>query len=68
MSPYKALYGRKCHTSLTWSERGEKSIMRIHEYLYKTQVIQAGMKAAQYEHKSYIIKATRNIWWEIMFL
>jgi hypothetical protein len=50
MSPFEALYGRRCRTPLNWSETGERKIFRpdlVVEAEDKVRVIQANLKTAQ---------------------
>ncbi|XP_004497965.1 uncharacterized protein [Cicer arietinum] len=57
MVPYEALYGRKCRTSLCWSEVGDKGILGpevIQETTEKIKVIKDKLKIAQSRQKSYV--------------
>ena len=56
MSPFEALYGRRCQTPLMWSEVGERSLFGL--YMIKedeAQVakIRENLKIAQSKQKSY---------------
>jgi hypothetical protein len=56
MSPFEALYGRKCRTPLFWNQTGERQVfgpdaLRIAEE--KVQVIRQNLKATQSRQKSY---------------
>jgi hypothetical protein len=56
MSPFEALYGRRCRTPLSWSETGERKIFGpdlIVEAEDKVRIIQANLKTAQSRQKSY---------------
>ena len=56
MAPFKALYGRRCRTPLSWYETGERQIFGpdlVTEAEEKVCVIQANLKAAQSRQKSY---------------
>jgi hypothetical protein len=56
MSPFEALYGRRCRTPLSWSETGERKIFGpdlVVEAEDKVRVIQANLKTAQSRQKSY---------------
>jgi hypothetical protein len=56
MAPFKALYGRRCRTPLSWSETGERKILGpdlVTEAENKVKLIQANLKAAQSRQKSY---------------
>jgi hypothetical protein len=59
MSPFEALYGRPCHTPLSWSESGERVIFGpdiMTEAEEKVKQIQANILAAQSRQKSYTDK------------
>ena len=59
MSPFEALYGRKCRTPLMWSEVGERSIVGpalIKEAEKRVAEICKKLKAAQSRQKSYVDK------------
>jgi hypothetical protein len=50
MTPFKALYGRKCKTPLNWIEPGERryyGIDFIDEAEMKVHIIQQNMKTVQ---------------------
>ena len=56
MSPFEALYGRKCRTPLFWNQTGERQVfgpnsLRIAEE--KVQFIRQTLKTAQSRQKSY---------------
>jgi hypothetical protein len=56
MSPFEALYGRRCRTPLSWSETGERKIFGpdlVVEAEDKVRIIQANLKTAQSRQKSY---------------
>jgi hypothetical protein len=56
MAPFEALYGRRCRTSLNWSEPGERYFFRpymVKEVEEKVQKIIHNMKKAQTRQKSY---------------
>ncbi|XP_073223510.1 uncharacterized protein [Cicer arietinum] len=56
MTPFEALYGRKCRTPLCWSEVGDKGILGpevIQETTEKIKVIKDKLKIAQSRQKSY---------------
>jgi transposase InsO family protein len=49
MAPFKALYGRRCRTPLSWSKTGERQIFGLDlvtEAEDKVKLIQANLKAA----------------------
>jgi hypothetical protein len=59
MTPIEALYGRPCHTPLSWSESGERVIFGpdiVIEAEEKVKQIQANIIAAQSRQKSYTDK------------
>jgi hypothetical protein len=64
MSPFEALYGRKCRTPLMWSEVGERALVGptlIKEAEEKVAEIREKLKAAQSRQKSYADKKRREI-------
>jgi hypothetical protein len=64
MSPFEALYGRKCRTPLMWSEVGERALVGpelIKEAKERVAEIQVKLKAAQYRQKSYADKTRREV-------
>jgi len=64
MSPFEALYGRKCRTPLMWSEVGEHSLVGpalIKEAEERVAEIREKLKAAQSRQKSYADKKMREI-------
>jgi hypothetical protein len=59
MLPFKALYGRPCHTPLSWFESGERVIFGpdiVTEAEEKVKHIQANILATQSRQKSYANK------------
>jgi hypothetical protein len=59
MSPFEALYGRKCRTPLMWSEVGERALVGsalIKEAEERVADIQEKLKAAQSRQNSYADK------------
>jgi hypothetical protein len=68
MSPFKALYGRPCHTPLSWSESGERVIFDsdiVTEAEEKVKQIQANILTAQFQQKSYANKRRRSLEFEV---
>jgi hypothetical protein len=64
MSPFEALYGRKCKTPLMWSEVGERALVGpalIKEAEEKVAEIREKLKAAQSRQKSYADKKRREV-------
>jgi hypothetical protein len=56
MSPFEALYGRKCNTPIRWdnlADRGSELLKEMEEKLLK---IKQNLKAVQYRQKSYADK------------
>jgi hypothetical protein len=54
IAPFEALYGRKCRTSLYWSETGESQLFRpkiIKEAERQVQVVRENLKVAQQGRK-----------------
>ena len=59
MAPFEALYGRRCRIPLSWSQTGERKIFGpelVVEAEEKVKVIQANLRAAQSQQKSYFDK------------
>jgi hypothetical protein len=66
MSPFEALYGRKCQTPLMWSNIGEKTLEGpafVKEAEEKVAPIRKRLLEAQSRQKSY----ADNRWWELRF-
>jgi hypothetical protein len=64
MAPFEALYGRKCHTPLNWSETGDSQIFGpdiLQEAEEKVRTIRDYLKAAQSREKSYADKRCREL-------
>ena len=64
MSPFEALYGRKCRTPLNWSEVGDRKIFRPDDLLEaekQVHLIRDRLKAAQSRQKSYYDRRHRQI-------
>lgn len=56
MTPYEALYGRKCQTPLCWYKDGENILVGpelVQQTTEKVKLIQERMKTSQSRHKSY---------------
>jgi hypothetical protein len=61
MAPFDALYRRRCHTLLNWSETGERTLFGpdlVKDAEEKVQVIRENLKMAQMRQKSYHDKGT----------
>jgi hypothetical protein len=68
MTPFEALYGRKCRTPLNWIELGERryyGIDFVEEAEKKVHIIQQNMKAAQSHQKSYADRRRRPLVFEV---
>jgi hypothetical protein len=68
MSPFEALYGRPCHTPLSWSKSGERVIFDpdiVTEEEEKVRQIQANILAAQSRQKSYTDKRCGPLEFEV---
>ena len=68
MSPFEALYGRKCRTPLLWDEVGEHQLFGpelIKEAENKVKTIRERLKVAQSRQKSYADNRRREITFEI---
>jgi hypothetical protein len=68
MSPFETLYGRPCHTPLSWSESGERVIFGpniVTEAEEKVKQIQANILAAQSHQKSYTDKRCSPLEFEV---
>jgi transposase InsO family protein len=68
ISPYEALYRRKCHTPLMWSEVGDRIIEGpdfIKAAEDKIVEIRENLKAAQLRQKSYADKRRRALSFEV---
>ncbi|GAU29982.1 hypothetical protein TSUD_360970 [Trifolium subterraneum] len=64
MTPYEALYGRKCRTPLCWTEVGDKGVLRpdiIQETTLKIKSVKEHMRAAQSRQKRYADHRRRPI-------
>ncbi|GAU49756.1 hypothetical protein TSUD_407990 [Trifolium subterraneum] len=64
MTPYEALYGRKCRTHLCWTEVGDKGVLGpdiIQETTLKIKSVKEHMRVAQSRQKSYADHRRRPI-------
>src|SRR6266540_5556479 len=64
MSPFEALYGRKCRTPLMWSEVGERSLVGpavIRDAEEQVAQVRENLKAAQSRQKSYANNRRRDL-------
>ena len=68
MTPYKALYGRKCRTLLCWTELSEKKVIGpdlIQETEEKVKMIRERLKVATDRLKSYADMKIKDIRYKI---
>jgi hypothetical protein len=68
MAPYKALYGRKCHTPICWDEVGERKLLgpeMVQLTTDKVRVIRKRMKEAHDRQKSYADTRIRPLGFQI---
>jgi hypothetical protein len=68
MAPFEALYGRRCLTSLNWSEPGERWFFRpgmVKEMVEKVQRIIHNLKEAQARQKSYAYKRCQPLYFQV---
>jgi hypothetical protein len=68
MSPFEALYGRRCRTPLSWSETGERKIFGpdlVIEAEDKVRIIQANLKTAQSRQKSYADRRRKPLQFQV---
>ncbi|KAJ4978390.1 hypothetical protein NE237_009170 [Protea cynaroides] len=64
MSPYEALYGRKCRTPLFWNEIGERSIVGpefVEETCRVVDIIKERVRTAQNRQKQYADTRRRDL-------
>jgi hypothetical protein len=68
MAPFEALYGRRCHTPLNWSEPRERWVFRpnmVKETEEKVQRIIHNFKEAQARQKSYPDKRRKPMYFQV---
>ena len=68
MSPYEALYGRKCRTPVCWMELNEHKVIGpdiVKDTEEKVQIIQKRLKAASDRQKSCANLKRRDIEYEV---
>jgi transposase InsO family protein len=68
MSPFEALYGRRCRTPLNWSEPEERWYFRpdlVKETEEKVQRIRHHLKEAQARQKNYANKRRRPLFFQV---
>jgi len=68
MTPFGALYGRRCRTPLCWFESGESALLGpdvVEETTEKVKMIQEKMKASRSRQKSYHDKRRKDIEFQV---
>jgi hypothetical protein len=68
MSPFEALYGRKCRTPLLWSEVGERSLFGpalIKDAEEQVAKVRENLKTAQNRQKGYADNRRRDLTFEV---
>ena len=68
MTPFEALYDRRCHTPLNWSEAGERTIFgpdMVQEAEEQVCLIQENLKIAQSRQKSYADRRSNPLIFEV---
>jgi hypothetical protein len=68
MTPFEALYGRRCRTPLNWSQPREREIFgpdQVLEAERKVKVIRKNLEAAQARQKSYHDKRRKPLQFEV---
>jgi len=68
MTPFEALYGRRCRTPLSWDEVGDRQLFRpdlIKESEENVKLIRHRLKVTQSRQKSYADTKCREIVYEV---
>ena len=68
MAPYEALYGRRCHTPLCWSEVGERQILGpelVQQASEGVALIRDRLRIAQSRQKSYADTRRRELEFDV---
>ena len=68
MSPFEALYGRKCRTPLQWSGTGESQVFGpevLKDAEQQVQIIRENLRTAQSRQKSYADTRRRELEFEV---
>jgi hypothetical protein len=68
MSPFKALYGRKCRTPLFWDQTGESQVFGtdvLRNAEDQVRVIHENLRVAQSRQKSYADNRRRELVFEV---
>ncbi|XP_073153287.1 uncharacterized protein [Henckelia pumila] len=70
MTPYEALYGRKCRTPLHWDEVGERAVLGpeiVQQTIDMIAKVKDRMLTAQSRQKSYANKRRRDLEFQVEF-
>ena len=68
MTPFEALYGRKCRSPICWAEVGDGPLLRleiVHETTKKVKLIQQRLKTTQSRQQSYADVQRRDREYEV---
>ncbi|KAH0706397.1 hypothetical protein KY285_010896 [Solanum tuberosum] len=68
MSPYEALYGRRCRSPVGWFEVGETALIgpdSVHDAMEKVQLIRDRLKTTQSRQKSYADVRRRELEFQV---
>ena len=68
MSPFKALYGRRCRSLVCWDDVGEKKLLGpelVQLTVEKVSLIKERLKATQSRQKSYADNRKRDLEFEV---
>ena len=68
IAPYEALYGRKCRTTLCWTELSERKVIGpdlIQHTEEKVKMIRERLKVATDRKKSYVDMKRKDIRYEV---
>ena len=68
ITPYEALYGRKCRTPICWDEVGERKFSSkelIKVSTKKIRIVRERLKVAQDHQKSYVDSRWRELEFEV---
>jgi hypothetical protein len=68
MTPFEALYGKKCRTPLYWNQTGESQVFGpeiLQEAEKQVQIVRENLKTAQIRQKSYANNRRRELTFEV---
>jgi hypothetical protein len=68
MTPFEALYGRKCRTPLYWNQTGESQVFGpeiLQEAEKQVQIVRENLKTAQPRQKCYADNRRRELYFEV---